>query len=89
MRLAVLALIFVSDAGAEWLQNCRVMGCECITENREIWDSQLFPHSLTESTGFGWVSQEQFLSAKWGQVISRARGKGNLKEKLSPAPFVS
>lgn len=61
----------------------RVMDCECITENREISGLELF----AKSYGLGWVdgvlAWEQFLSAVWGPVISKAKGKGNLKEKLS------
>lgn len=68
-------------------KRCRVKGCECMTETREIWGAELFPHSLDKSYGLGWVdgavAWEQFLSAMWGEVISKARGKVNLKEKLS------
>lgn len=65
----------------------RVMSCKCVSENREIWDPELFAHSLAKNYGLGWVdgavAWEQFLSAMWGHIISKARGKGNLKEKLS------
>lgn len=91
VRLAVLALIFVSDAGAKRLQKCRVLGCECIPENREIWDPQLFPHSLTESTGLGsvggMVTWEQFLSAKMGTGYLQGQGKGEPGRKAVPSPF--
>lgn len=34
----------------------RVMGCECITENREIWGPELFAYSLAKSYGLdGWM----------------------------------
>lgn len=63
-----------------------MMSCKCVSENREIWDPELFAHSLAKNYGLGWVdgavAWEQFLSAMWGHIISKARGKGNLKEAL-------
>lgn len=65
----------------------RVMGCESITENREISGAELFAHSCAKTYGFGRVdgagTWAQFLSTRWGHIISKSRGKGNLKEKLS------
>lgn len=55
----------------------RMMGCECITENRGIWGLELWAGWVD-----GVVSWEQFLSAMQGHVITKTRGKGNLKEKL-------
>lgn len=65
----------------------RVMGSECITENREIWGAgalcSLPCYELWAGWADGVVVWEQFLSAILGHVISKARGKRNLKEKLS------